>query len=126
MNILNFSHPLNEGHVAEIAKQVGVAVQQVQDVRVQFSVDEPFVAQVEAMIDGLGISTSAWQDDAWLIVLPSLNYIAAILLAELHGRMGHFPAIVRLKPTPDALVTRYEVAEIINLESVRQAARTRR
>jgi len=59
-------------------------------------------------------------------VLPSLNYAAAVLLAELHGRMGHFPAILRLRPIAGALVTEYDVAEIINLEAVRAEARTRR
>jgi hypothetical protein len=40
--------------------------------------------------------------------------------------MGHFPAFVRLKPVQGALVTEYVVAEIVNLEHVRAAARTRR
>jgi len=49
-----------------------------------------------------------------------------VLLAELHGRMGYFPPIVRLRPVPNALPPRFEVAEIINLQAVREAARTRR
>jgi len=48
------------------------------------------------------------------------------LLAELLGRMGHFPTIVRLRPQANSLVTAYELAEIINLEGVRQLARIRR
>lgn len=54
------------------------------------------------------------------------HFITAILLAELHGRMGRFPTIVRLRPMTDSLVNSFEVAEIINLDSVCNAARARR
>ncbi|GAB4551374.1 MAG: hypothetical protein OHK0023_18220 [Anaerolineae bacterium] len=59
-------------------------------------------------------------------MLPSLNFIAVILLAELRGRMGRFPTIVGLRPVTDMVVSTFEVAEIINLDSVRNAARARR
>lgn len=59
-------------------------------------------------------------------MLPSLNFIAAVLLAELHGRMGYFPTIVRLRPVADATPRRFEVAELIDLQSVRDVARIKR
>ncbi|HOB44046.1 MAG TPA: CRISPR-associated protein Csx15, partial [Bacillota bacterium] len=40
--------------------------------------------------------------------------------------MGHFPACVRIRPVAGSVPTQFEVAEIINLEAVRQEARTRR
>jgi len=61
-----------------------------------------------------------------LVVLPSLNFIAAALLAELHGRMGYFPPIVRTRPVADVLPRRYEVAEILDLQSIREQARKQR
>lgn len=126
MIILNFAHPLSPKQVEQIAALAGNQPERINDVKVQFDVNQPFVAQVATMLDALAISPAEWQNGGWLIVLPSLNYIAGVLLAELHGRMGHFPAILRLKAAPNAVVTEYEVAEIINLESVRQEARTRR
>ena len=45
--------------------------------------------------------------------------------AELHGRIGHFPALVRLHPKSGPLTT-YEVAELLNLQTVRDEAWTRR
>jgi hypothetical protein len=126
LNILNFSHPLKPEYVAQIAELVGQPVEATIDVPVQFDVEAGFIEQVVQMIDGLNITPESWQNDAWLIVPPSLNYIAAVVLAEVHGRMGHFPAVIRLRPVQGTLVTTYEVAEIINLEAVRQAARTRR
>lgn len=126
MHILNFSHPLTADHLARIEALAGLKVSAVQDIRVQFDPAADFVSQVVALVNGLNISPEAWQTAGYLIVLPSLNYIAAVLLAELHGRMGRFPAILRQRPVADALVTTYEVAEIINLDTVRNAARTRR
>ena len=40
--------------------------------------------------------------------------------------MGYFPPIVRLRPIEDALPPRYEVAEILNLQAARDAARLKR
>lgn len=51
--------------------------------------------------------------------------MAFVLLAELHGRIGHFPTLIRLRPKPGP-VTMYEVAELLNLQTIRETARTRR
>jgi len=49
-----------------------------------------------------------------------------VRLAEGHSRIGYFPAIVRLRPLADSLPPRFEVAEIINLQAVRDLARQQR
>jgi hypothetical protein len=126
MILLNFSHPLTEAQQQAIVQQVGRPIADMREVKTQLDVDAPFQDQIVALLDGLNISSADWQSQPWLIVLPSLNYAAAVLLAELHGRMGHFPTIVRLRPQANSLVTAYELAEIINLEGVRQLARIRR
>lgn len=126
MHILNFSHPLTEAQLAAIKQRVGTDEATITSAKTHFDTEEPFGEQVVSLIDTLNITPEAWQGEAWLVVLPSLNYIAAVLLAELHWRMGHFPAIARLRPVADALTTTYELAEIINLEQLRQGARTRR
>lgn len=126
MQIINFSHPLTSEQVAQIEGQLGGTIDGIRNVRVQFEVDQPFVPQVVALMDSLGITAEQWQTEAWLIVPPSLNFITAILLAELHGRSGRFPTIVRLRPVANALVSAFEVAEIINLDNVRHTARERR
>jgi hypothetical protein len=88
--------------------------------------EQPFQPQIVRLLDDLPITAQDWQTRGWLLLLPSLNYAAAVLLAELHGRMGHFPTIVRLRPVQGTLITEYMVAEIINLENVRAEARARR
>jgi hypothetical protein len=126
MILLNFAHPLTPRQLDQIAALTGSNPDDVRDVRVQLDLAQPFTTQITQMIDDLDITPQHWQTGGWLIVLPSLNYAAAVLLAELHGRMGHFPAILRLRPVAGAMVTEYDVAEIINLEAVRAEARTRR
>lgn len=126
MNLLNLSHPLTPRQFEQLQALVGQPPSTILEARVQFDLDAPFAPQVTRLLDELDIAPERWQGEPWLVMLPSLNYIAALVLAELHGRIGHFPAIVRLRPVPNALVTEYEVAEIINLEQVRQIARTRR
>lgn len=49
-----------------------------------------------------------------------------VQLAELHGRIGHFPVLIRLRPVADSVPTRYEVAELLNLQAIREQARYRR
>lgn len=126
MIILNFAHPLTPRQLDQITALVGSAPERIQDIRSQFDLEQPFNQQIIRLLDALDVSTQQWQFGGWLIVLPSLNFAAAVLLAELHGRIGHFPAILRLRPVAGALVTEYDVAEIINLEAVRSEARTRR
>jgi len=40
--------------------------------------------------------------------------------------MGYFPPVLRLKPVAGALPPRFKVAEILNLQAIRQDARARR
>lgn len=125
MILLNFSHPLNEKQHRQIAQLLGEEPS-IRTIKVHFDVTADFAPQVVQLVDDLGISPDEWQTQTWLIALPSLNYAAGVLLAELHGRMGRFPAILRLRSVPGTLVTEFEVAEIINLEAVRHAAAVHR
>jgi hypothetical protein len=78
------------------------------------------------MVDRLGLAPEAWQTTPLVVNPPGYTPAAVTLIAELHGRMGHFPAVLRLRPVTDSVPTRYEVAEVVNLQTVRDIARTRR
>ncbi len=126
MNILNFSHPLTAEQIAQAERLTGQKVETVITIAVQFDNDQPFVPQLQELMQQLDLSTETLQSAPILVNLPSLNYIAAILLAELHGRMGYFPPVLRLRRIPDSLPPRFEVAEILNLQAVRDEARQKR
>ena len=61
-----------------------------------------------------------------VVNLPGYAPAVAVLLAELHGRMGYFPAIVRVRPVGGAVPPRFEVGEVLNLQAIRVEARKQR
>lgn len=126
MLILNFSHPLTAAHRADIEALTGSEIAEVRDVPTQLDPEAPFGPQIVALTDAAGLTPAQWQTEPLLVVLPALNYAAALLLAELHGRMGYFPPVVRLRPVAGALPPRYEVAEVLDLQTQRAEARQRR
>lgn len=126
MQIINFSHPLTEQQRKAIEAMTGETISAVHEVPFQLDHDRPFVPQIVELIDTIPLSAEQWQTEPLLVNLPGLSIAAGIVTAELHGRMGYFPACIRLRPVKDRVPLRFEVAEIIGLEQVRQAARTRR
>lgn len=87
---------------------------------------QPIVPQVRALADQVNLMPEGWQTATLLVNPPSLHTIVAVLLAELHGRMGYFPSILRLRPVPGSNPPQFEVAEILNLNEIREQARGRR
>lgn len=91
----------------------------------QFDHAQAFTEQARALVDSIGLTAQEWQSVPLVIIPPALNFIAVIVLAELHGRMGYFPTVARLRPLPDTTPPQFEI-KVVNLQSVRDAARTRR
>lgn len=126
MLVLNFSHPLTGEQVGRIEQLLGQGIEQIIALPAQFDQQQPFAPQLEQLLRGVNLTPQEWQGLPLLVVLPALSAIAAALLAELHGRMGYFPPAVRLKPVEGVLPPRYDVAEVLNLQAVRDAARLKR
>jgi hypothetical protein len=126
MILLNFSHPLTSAQLATIEQLTEQSIERVLDIKTQFDHNQPFAEQARAVVDGIGLSPEQWQTLSLLVNLPSLSAIAALVLAEVHGRCGYFPAAIRLKPVPQTTPPQFEVAEIINLQAVREVARGQR
>ena len=126
MILLNFGHPLTPDQRARIEALTGQPIARVVDLPPQFDHACPFPVQVEALADAAGLTPHEWQTLPLLVNPPSLNLIAATRPAHLHGLMGYFPAVVRLRPVPGSTPPRFEVAEVVNLQAVREAARERR
>ena len=126
MILLNFSHPLSEAQRQQLAAQTSEPITRVIDAPAQFEPQQAFGPQLDALLARVELTPLQWQHEPLLVVPPSLNFIAVLLLAEIHGRMGYFPPCVRLRPVANALPPRYEVAEILNLQAVRDEARKKR
>ena len=126
MILINLSHPLTAAQQAAIETSAGQAIERLIERMAQFDPEQAFAGQARRLVDDLGLTPAEWQQAPLLVVLPGLNFGAATVLAELHGRCGYFPAVVRLRPVEGSLPPRYELAEIINLQAIRDTARQQR
>jgi hypothetical protein len=104
----------------------GRAIERTLALTTHFDEQQPFPPQVAALLAQVELTPAAWQGEPILVVLPSLNFIAAALLAELHGRMGYFPPVVRTRPVAGMIPRQFEVAEILDLQAIRDRARSQR
>ena len=123
MILLNFAHPLTPAQLEQIQALTGEAVDEVIEIKTHFDNGQPFGPQLAALLEAVPLTPEAWQTAPLLVNPPAYNYVAVLLLAELHGRMGYFPACLRLRPVDDAVPPRFEVAEVLNLQKVRNGAR---
>ncbi|MEI8166777.1 MAG: CRISPR-associated protein Csx15 [Chloroflexales bacterium] len=125
MILLNYAHPLTDAQRAELVALVGEAP----DVRVvttQIDRGAPLAQTAAALADAAGLSPVEWQTTPLLLNPPGLAPLALALLAELHGRCGYFLPALNMRPVAGAMPPRYEVAEVLNLQAIREVARTRR
>ena len=126
MLLLNFAHPLTPAHCTRIEALAGQPLAEVRHIPSHLDPTQPFAEQVTMLLDQAKLNVDEWQTLPLLINLPSLNTIAALMLAGLHGRMGYFPMILRLRPIANSTPPQFEVAEILNLQNTRDIARTTR
>ncbi len=126
MLVLNFGHPLTRSNVTTLRKLLHIESLEIRQIKTMFDQGRSFVEQVHQLIDSVNLTSEEWQTTPFIVNLPSLNVIAALVLAEMHGRCGYFPAVIRLKPVRNSLPARFEVAEVLNLQAVRDAARNTR
>jgi hypothetical protein len=126
MILLNFSHPLTPDQQAQIETLLDQPLERILELPVQFDPRQPFPPQLALLMGQVTLTPQEWQGAPILVNLPSLNVIAALLLAELHGSMGYFPPVLRLRPVAGAVPPRFEAAEILNLQGVRDMARRQR
>ena len=124
MILINFGHPISEDQRAAIESLAGSPVSRLIDVETHFDSASSFDAQARQLVDSVGLTAVEWQTETLLVSLPTLHVGAAIVLADLHGRIGYFPSVVRLKPVQGSATSRFELAEILNLQSARDIARS--
>ena len=123
VTVLNFSHPITTEQRKALEGLIGEIT--VIDIPCRVSHNAPFAEQAADIVDRVPFDREEWQTKPILLCLPGYAPIAGCILAEVHGRTGYFPAIVRLRPIEGA-ATQFEVAEIINLQAIRDRARNKR
>lgn len=126
MYIINFAHPLTKANIRTIQEITGEKIIEVKEIPSQIDQSLPLEPQVEELLDRTDFTPLQWQTEPYIIILPSLNYSAAAVLVQLHGRAGYFPPVIRFRPVSEEIPPRFEVAEILNLQAMRERAREKR
>jgi hypothetical protein len=126
MLLLNFGHPLTDAQLARIRELVGRDVERIIALPTHFDHERPFEEQVRELLSTVPLTPEQWQTTPLIINPPSLAPITAVLLAEIHGRSGFFSTILRLRPSAGTVPPQFEIAEMLNLQGIRDAARSRR
>jgi len=124
VRLVNFGHPITERQQRHIAAALGGVTPEIVDVDVFFDADQSIVGQAVELVDRAGVTPQRWQQGRIIVNLPGHSGLASVLLAEIHGRSGMFPTIVRLRRR--AVVNDWELAELIDLQALRERGRIRR
>ncbi|MEI7643914.1 MAG: CRISPR-associated protein Csx15 [Chloroflexales bacterium] len=122
MLLLNYSHPIPADQLTRVAAICG-ATPEVREVGAQIDRIRPIAEVARALADAAALSPDDWQTTPLILNPPALAPLALALIAELHGRCGAFPAMLNVRPVADSIPTRYEVAEVVNLQALREASR---
>jgi hypothetical protein len=118
--VINLStRSLTELQIKRIERET--YIEELIEVPVRFEAVPGLDVQVKALVEQLGLLPEEWQQKSIVIHLPGLSAASAAMLANLHGKMGHFPKVLWLRPTAeDASI--YEVGQVLRLQDMRDAA----
>ena len=120
--VLNFAHPLTAQQQAQIEELSSTTIENIINIPTLINEEERLEPQIANLIEAVDQSIHDWHKRDILINPPGYAPAAILLLAEIHGRIGHFPAIIRMRPNHTSITT-YEVIELLNLQTIRDAAR---
>lgn len=123
--LLNYTHPLSEADLALVTAACR-ATPEIRGLAVTVDRSRPLADVARELADSAGLSGEEWQTRPLLLNPPALAPVALALIAEIHGRRGGFPAILNVRPVEGSTPTRYEVAEVLNLQAIRDGARKQR
>ncbi|GAB4444707.1 MAG: CRISPR-associated protein Csx15 [Chloroflexi bacterium OHK40] len=123
--LLNYTHPLTPAQREQGAALLG-EVPELRELATHVDRACPLVEVARELADAAGLTPEGWQTTPLVLNPPPLAPLALALIAELHGRCGGFAALLNLRPVAGSTPTRYEVAEIVNLQVLRETARRRR
>lgn len=127
IRLLNFGRPITSVQQQQIEVLLGKRIDLAlgKSIETQFDDSDSYEIQCQALIARVGFTGEEWQSWPLLVNPPGFVPGALCLISQLHGFMGHFPTVLRLQPVTIDGVRSYAVAEILNLQEIRDRARNR-
>jgi len=124
-HLLNFTRELTLPQQQAIEIELGQRIGRVIHLPVHFDNARPYGPKCVAIAEQIGLTSTEWGTLPIIVNPPGFVPGALCLLSELHGRMGYFPSMVRLRPIDNSNPQRFELAEVMNLQALRNAANGR-
>jgi hypothetical protein len=118
MIFLNFSTKFRQIQVKQVENLLHESIDRIIDVSLQVDSDIEMLPQFLKLTKNLRNISNDLRNDVLVVNLPSQPYLAALVLAELHGWIGYFPRILRTQLRSSGLLPVHEVIEILDLQAV--------
>jgi len=119
--VINLSaHSLTEEQKNQIQQEV--YIEELIERPVHFDATGKLQPQIEKIVEDIGLTLEEWSSKQIYFILPGIAPGAAALLAYIHGLRGGFPKVIWIYQDP-ADPTHYIVAQTVNLQKLRDAAR---
>jgi hypothetical protein len=119
--LLNFGHPLDETQVEQAKRIIGASIDEIIDVPGQLVDNQPYLPQVERLIQQVGFTPEEWQSLPLVVNVHPFAPAASAVLAWLHGLRGYFPDILRMARNEQT--GHFDVVEVLPLQSIRNQIR---
>jgi hypothetical protein len=118
MILINFGAAFRPLQIAQAEALLHEPITRVIDLSIKVDPDQEMLPQFKKSMAKLKLNDTDLCAEPVVINLPNQNYLAVMVLAELHGRMGYFPPILRARMKSSGLLPYYEVAEVIDLQAM--------
>lgn len=119
--LVNFARPMESTQIEQLEDLLEAEIDETINAPGQLNDDQPYLPQVRAMIDAVGLTPEEWQGLPLVVNIHPFAPAAAAVLAWLHGLRGYFPEIVRMRRNEETGC--FEVVEVLNIQSVRNEVR---
>jgi hypothetical protein len=77
----------------------------------------PFQQQLSGLYKKAKLTNEDFMKQTLVLNLPASALNAAIILADIHGRTGKFPLVIRLRPAMFGIRVRSDVVDLLDLNS---------
>jgi hypothetical protein len=119
--LINFARPMDSAQTEQLERLLEAEIDETINVPGQLQDDQPYLPQVRAMINAVGLTPAEWQSLPLVVNIHPFAPAATAVLAWLHGLRGYFPDIVRIARNEQTGC--FEVVEVMRLQSVRNETR---